>query len=80
LGETGDEVLETMDDLVNAGCRVMTIGQYLQPSRNHLAVNEWITPEQFQKYEEIGLKKGFRFVESNPLVRSSWHAEKHLIA
>jgi lipoic acid synthetase len=78
LGETPDEVLETMDDLRNAGCEVMTIGQYLQPTRNHLAVNEWVTPEQFQWYEEMGLNRGFRFVESHPLVRSSYHAEKHI--
>lgn len=80
LGETREEVLETMDDLLKAGCRVMTIGQYLQPTRNHLAVKEWVTPDQYQKYEEIGLKKGFCFVESHPLVRSSYHAEKHITA
>jgi lipoic acid synthetase len=56
----------------------MTIGQYLQPTRNHLDVLEWITPEQFKEYEVIGLSKGFRFVESGPLVRSSYHAEKHI--
>jgi len=78
LGETPEEVVETMDDLLKAGCQVMTIGQYLQPTRDHLAVNEWVTPEQYQKYEDIGLKKGFRFVESHPLVRSSYHAEKHI--
>lgn len=78
LGETSDEVLETMDDILKAGCQVMTIGQYLQPTREHLSVNEWITPGQYQKYEEIGLKMGFRFVESHPLVRSSYHAEKHI--
>ena len=80
LGETEEEVMETMDDLLEAGCQVMTIGQYLQPTREHLAVNEWITPEQYQKYEETGLAKGFHFVESKPLVRSSYHAEKHLKA
>lgn len=78
LGETPEEVLETMDDLLKAGCQVMTIGQYLQPTRKHLAVSEWVTPEQYQKYEDIGLKKGFRHVESHPLVRSSYHAEKHM--
>jgi len=78
LGETREEILETMDDLLEAGCQVMTIGQYLQPTRDHLAVSEWITPEQYQKYETIGLEKGFRFVESHPLVRSSYHAEKHI--
>lgn len=79
LGETREEVLETMDDLLKAGCQVMTIGQYLQPTREHLAVNEWVTPDKYQQYEAIGLKKGFRFVESHPLVRSSYHAEKHII-
>jgi len=78
LGETPDEILETMDDLLEAGCQVMTIGQYMQPTRDHLPVSEWVTPEQFKEYEEIGLKKGFRFVESHPLVRSSYHAEKHI--
>ena len=78
LGETEEEVLETMDDLIKAGCQVMTIGQYLRPSREHLPVNDWVTPEQFKKYEEIGLSKGFSFVESHPLVRSSYHAEKHI--
>jgi lipoic acid synthetase len=78
LGETREEILQTMDDLLAVGCEVMTIGQYLQPSRDHLPVNEWITPEQFQEYEQIGLEKGFRFVESHPLVRSSYHAEKHI--
>jgi lipoic acid synthetase len=78
LGETPEEILETMDDLRAVGCQVMTIGQYLQPTREHLAVDEWITPGQYEKYEEIGLGKGFRFVESHPLVRSSFHAEKHI--
>lgn len=78
LGESPDEILETMDDLLEAGCQVMTIGQYLQPTREHLAVSEWVTPEQYRKYEETGLKKGFSFVESHPLVRSSYHAEKHI--
>ncbi|MFA6125764.1 MAG: lipoyl synthase [Bacteroidales bacterium] len=78
LGETEDEILETMDDLLKAGCQVMTIGQYLQPSRDHLPVHEWVRPEQYRHYEEIGLQKGFRFIESRPLVRSSYHAEKHI--
>jgi lipoyl synthase len=78
LGETPFEIEETMDDLLNAGCQVMTIGQYLQPTREHLQVHEWITPEQYHNYEEIGLKKGFQFMESHPLVRSSYHAEKHV--
>jgi lipoic acid synthetase len=78
LGEKPEEILETMDDLLKAGCQVMTIGQYLAPSREHLPVSEWITPEVYQNYEKIGLEKGFRFVESRPLVRSSYHAEKHV--
>lgn len=77
LGETEDEVLQTMDDLLAAGCKVMTIGQYLAPTLNHLPVSEYVTPEQFEKYRTIGLEKGFAFVESSPLVRSSYCAEKH---
>ena len=79
LGETEQEVLETMDDLRLAGVKVMTIGQYLQPTRNHLPVKEFINPEQFKFYEEEGLKRGFRHVESGPMVRSSYHAEKHIL-
>lgn len=78
LGETEAEVLETMDDLRMVGVDILTLGQYLQPTRRHLPVVEFITPEQFHKYREIGLEKGFRYVESGPLVRSSYHAEKHL--
>lgn len=78
LGESRDEVIETLDDLRSVGCDVLTLGQYLQPTPNHLAVHEFVTPEQFAEYKEIGLEKGFRFVESGPLVRSSYHAEKHL--
>ncbi len=78
LGETFDEVVETMDDLRAAGCRVFTIGQYLQPTPKHIEVQEYIHPDIFKKWEEIGLKKGFDFVESSPLVRSSYHAEKHV--
>lgn len=78
LGETFDEVIETMDDLRNIGVEVFTIGQYLQPTKKHLEVKEYITPEQFAKYRKIGLEKGFRFVESSPLVRSSYRAEKHV--
>ncbi|MBN2172563.1 MAG: lipoyl synthase [Bacteroidales bacterium] len=78
LGESDEEVLETMDDLRNVGCEVMTIGQYLQPTKRHLSVHEFIPPERFKKYEQIGLEKGFRYVESGPLVRSSYHAEKHV--
>ncbi len=79
LGETEKEVLETMDNLLDIGCRVMTIGQYLAPTLHHYPVREYIHPEQFDKLKEIGLEKGFRFVESSPLVRSSYHAEKHLV-
>jgi len=78
LGETPEEIFETMDDLINVGCKVLTIGQYLQPTRKHLPVKEYISPEQFQQYKTIGLEKGFQFVESGPLVRSSYHAEKHV--
>lgn len=79
LGETEDEVLQTMDDLREAGCEVFTLGQYLQPTKKHLEVSEYISPEQFEKYREEGLRKGFRHVESGPLVRSSYHAEKHIL-
>ena len=78
LGETEKEVLETMDDLRQVGTDILTLGQYLQPTLRHLPVAEFITPEQFDKYRKIGLEMGFRYVESGPLVRSSYHAEKHL--
>jgi len=78
LGETSDEVLQTMDDLLEHGCDVMTLGQYLQPTRMHLAVAEFIHPDTFAFYREEGLRRGFSFVESGPLVRSSYHAERHL--
>jgi lipoic acid synthetase len=78
LGETKEEVLETMEDLRSVQVDILTLGQYLQPTRKHLAVQEFVTPEQFKEYEEIGMKMGYRFVESGPLVRSSYHAEKHL--
>ncbi len=78
LGETEAEVLETMQDLANANVNILTIGQYLQPSKKHLPVKEFITPEQFEKYKEAGLKMGFRHVESSALVRSSYKAQKHL--
>lgn len=80
LGETEEEIYQVMDDLIAVGVRVMTIGQYLQPTKNHLEVQEYITPEVFKKYETIGLEKGFTFVESTPLVRSSYHAERHVNA
>ena len=79
LGESKDEVLQTMDDLLEAGCKILTIGQYLQPPHKHYPVAEYITPEQFLKYKTIGEKKGFQTVESGPLVRSSYHAEKHIV-
>jgi len=78
LGETRDEVLQTMDDLAAHGCDVMTIGQYLQPTPLHLAVVEFVHPDVFADYREEGMKRGFAFVESGPLVRSSYHAERHL--
>jgi lipoic acid synthetase len=78
IGEREDEILETMDDMIAAGVEVMTIGQYLRPSPKHLPVLEYIHPDKFKEYERIGLEKGFRFVESGPLVRSSYHAEKHV--
>jgi lipoyl synthase len=78
LGETEEEIYECMDDLLEAGCHVLTLGQYLQPTKKHLEVVEYVHPDQFKKYEEVGLKKGFMFVESGPLVRSSFHAEKHV--
>jgi len=78
LGETEDEILQTMDDLLEAGCEVFTLGQYLQPTMDHLPVEYYVSPEKFDSYRETGLKKGFRFVESSPLVRSSYHAEKHV--
>jgi len=78
LGETEQEVLETMDDLRSVNVDVLTLGQYLQPTTKHLPVQNFITPETFARWKEIGLEKGFRFVESGPLVRSSYHAEKHI--
>lgn len=78
LGESEEEILQTMDDLRAAGCKVLTIGQYLQPDSNLLPVVEYIRPEVFEKYRAEGLKRGFSFVESSPLVRSSYHAERHV--
>lgn len=78
LGETEEEVFQIMDDLLAHGCDVLTIGQYLQPTKMHLAVESFVHPEVFAKYKEVGLSKGFPFVESGPLVRSSYHAERHL--
>jgi lipoyl synthase len=78
LGETEQEVLETMEDLRSVDVDILTLGQYLQPTHKHLPVAEFITPEKFAEYKDVGLKMGFRYVESGPLVRSSYHAEKHL--
>ncbi|KAA6348604.1 Lipoyl synthase [termite gut metagenome] len=78
LGETPAEVEELIDDLRLAGCRVLTIGQYLQPTRRHYAVAEYVTPKQFDNYKDIALQKGFEQVESAPLVRSSYHAGEYM--
>jgi lipoic acid synthetase len=78
LGETPEEVYEIMDDLLTAGCDVLTLGQYLQPTQMHLPVEQFITPEMFAHYKAVGLEKGFKYVESGPLVRSSYHSERHL--
>jgi len=78
LGETKTEVLESMEDLLHAGVHILTLGQYLQPTKEHLPVAEFIHPETFAEYKKTGLQMGFRYIESGPLVRSSYHAEKHL--
>ncbi|MDG2059483.1 MAG: lipoyl synthase [Flavobacteriales bacterium] len=78
LGETDEEVIQTMKDLLDVGVTIMTIGQYLQPSKKHLPVFEYVHPDKFEMFKNIGVKLGFRIVESGPLVRSSYHAEKHL--
>jgi lipoic acid synthetase len=78
LGESHEEVIETMQDLRSVQVDILTLGQYLQPTPKHLPVVEFITPERFEEYKELGLKMGFRYVESGPLVRSSYHAEKHI--
>ena len=78
LGETKEEMFKIMDDLIAHGCDVLTIGQYLQPTKMHLAVAEFVHPDLFAEYKEVGLAKGFNFVESGPLVRSSYHAERHI--
>ncbi|MBK7965363.1 MAG: lipoyl synthase [Bacteroidetes bacterium] len=78
LGELEQEVLETMDDLLESGVHILTLGQYLQPTNSHLPVAEYIHPDVFTRYKKIGLEKGFKYVESGPLVRSSYHAEKHM--
>lgn len=78
LGETREEIIETMTDLAAAEVEVLTIGQYLQPTAKHLPVSEYVTPEQFAEYKEIGESLGIPIVESGPLVRSSYHAERHI--
>jgi lipoyl synthase len=78
LGETKDEILSVMDDLIANGLDVLTLGQYLQPTKHHIAVAEFIHPDTFAEYKEIGLAKGIPYVESGPLVRSSYHAERHI--
>lgn len=76
IGERKEQVVELLEDLVSAGCDILTIGQYLQPTKNHLPVDRFVTPEEFAFYKEEGLKKGFKIVESSPLVRSSYHADE----
>jgi len=78
LGETHEEIIETMEDLRSVDVDILTLGQYLQPTPKHLPIDEFVTPERFAEYKELGLKMGFRYVESGPLVRSSYRAEKHL--
>jgi len=79
LGETEKELFEAMDDLLEVGCSILTLGQYLQPTRKHLPVQAYIHPDDFDRYKEVALSKGFQVCESGPLVRSSYHAEKHLL-
>lgn len=78
IGESDEEVFKTMDDLVEHGCDVLTIGQYLQPTKMHLEVVDFVHPEKFAFYKEEGLRRGMKYVESSPLVRSSYHAERHV--
>ncbi len=78
LGETHQEIIETLEDLRSVGVDIVTLGQYLQPTKSHLPVAEFVHPERFKEYKDLGLEMGFRYVESGPLVRSSYHAEKHL--
>ncbi|HEY3389630.1 MAG TPA: lipoyl synthase [Prolixibacteraceae bacterium] len=78
LGETADEICQTMTDLVDAGCEIFTMGQYLQPSKAHFEVAEYVHPDEFARLKTEGMLRGFRIVESAPLVRSSYHAEKHI--
>lgn len=78
LGETDEEVFEAMEDLVAHGCDVLTLGQYLQPTKMHLDIIEFVHPDKFALYKEVGLAKGFDYVESGPMVRSSYHSERHV--
>ncbi|MDE5675048.1 MAG: lipoyl synthase, partial [Muribaculaceae bacterium] len=78
LGETREEILQTMDDLLAVGCEVMTIGQYLQPAKDNFPLQDYIHPDTFAEYGRIGKEKGFRHIESSPMVRSSFHAERHV--
>ena len=78
LGEKKREVIDSMKDLINVNVDILTLGQYLQPTKNHLPVVRFVSPEEFKFFKDIGLKIGFKYVESGPLVRSSYHAEKHL--
>jgi lipoic acid synthetase len=77
LGETGEEIVETMRDLRAASCDILTVGQYLQPAERRLPVERYYTPEEFAEFKRAGLEMGFRYVESGPLVRSSYHAHEH---
>ena len=79
IGETKDEVIETMKHLVNVGCDVLTLGQYLQPTPKHTPVQRFVHPDEFAELKDIGYELGFDYVESGPLVRSSYHSEKHII-
>jgi lipoic acid synthetase len=78
LGETKEEIFQAMDELVENGCDILTLGQYLQPTKMHLEVAEFVHPDTFALYKEEGLSRGLKYVESGPLVRSSYHAEKHV--
>ena len=80
LGETESEIVGTVKDLYATGCKILTIGQYLQPGKDHMEVVEYVTPQKFEEYRLLALDTGFTFVESSPLVRSSFHAEKHVKA
>ncbi|MFM8178627.1 MAG: lipoyl synthase, partial [Candidatus Kapaibacterium sp.] len=78
LGETREEVVAVMEDLVKVNCDILTLGQYLQPTKNHLPVHRFVHPDEFAEYRAVGMSMGFRHVESGPLVRSSYHAERHV--